>query len=243
MQTRQGRWKVGELAQASGLTVRALHHYDEIGLLRPSERSDGGHRLYSEQDLARLYVIVTLRALGMSLTAIGAQLDGRVDARAAIADHLAHVESQIAAHDRLRRRLTRLLEVLDAHDNPSAEELLTTMEVITMHEKYYTPEQLEQLEQRRQAIGDDAIKRAEQEWAELIAAVEAERARGTDPSDDRVQALAARWQGLIEQFTGGDPGIFQSLKKMYETEGVESASRGAVSAELMEYIGQAMQAG
>jgi hypothetical protein len=117
------------------------------------------------------------------------------------------------------------------------------MEVISMHEKYYTPEQLEQLEQRRVALGDDAIKRAEQEWTDLIAAVEAEHTRGTDPSDERVQALARRWQGLIDQFTGGDPAIFQSLKKMYESEGVEAASRGAVKPELMEYVSRAMQSG
>ncbi|HEY7873845.1 MAG TPA: MerR family transcriptional regulator [Actinomycetota bacterium] len=243
MQTTGRSFRIGQLADAAGITVRALRHYDEVGLLVPSERTDAGHRLYSDSDVARLYLIVTFRALGMSLETIAAQLDGRVDTRAAIERHLAAVEKQILVQDRLRRRLRKLLEATAANESPSTDELLETLEVISMHEKYYTEEQLDDLARRREALGDDAIKQAEQEWTDLIAAVEAERARGTDPTDERVQALARRWQGLIEQFTGGDPSIFQSLTAMYESEGVEAASRGAVSSDLMEYVGRAMQTG
>lgn len=60
------RFKVGELARATGLSVRALRHYDELGLLVPSERTGGGHRLYGEDDVHRLYRIVALRSLGLS---------------------------------------------------------------------------------------------------------------------------------------------------------------------------------
>ena len=109
-----------------------------------------------------------------------------------------------------------------------------------MHERHYTPDQLAQLEQRRRELGDDAIRRAEGEWAELIAEAEDLRAAGVDPADERVQALAARWRELLERFTGGDPGIQASLKAMYEAEGPERASRGALSRELMEWMGRAM---
>jgi hypothetical protein len=113
---------------------------------------------------------------------------------------------------------------------------------MTMHEKYYTPEQLADLEKRRNALGDEGMRKAEQDWADLIAAVEAEHAKGTDPSDPRVQELVAKWQDLISQFTGGDPAIRESLQKMYETEGVERASQGMVKPEVMEYMGRAMNA-
>ncbi|QJW83354.1 MerR family transcriptional regulator [Ramlibacter terrae] len=53
--------KVGELARSTGLTVRTLHHYDEIGLLKPSGRSESGYRLYAEADVARLHAIRALR--------------------------------------------------------------------------------------------------------------------------------------------------------------------------------------
>jgi MerR family transcriptional regulator, thiopeptide resistance regulator len=78
-------WKIGELARRTGLTVRTLHHYDEIGLLSPVERSGGGHRVYGEADVQRLYRIVSLRSLGFPLEAIAAALDADgFDARAAV---------------------------------------------------------------------------------------------------------------------------------------------------------------
>src|ERR1700754_4439789 len=99
-------YTVGSLAEASGLTVRTLHHWDEIGLLRPAERSGAGHRRYSDADVARLYRIVALRRLGLSLEDVGAALAAEgPDLRAAVAAHLARVEAQLAAQAELRRRL------------------------------------------------------------------------------------------------------------------------------------------
>ena len=80
-------------------------------------------------------------------------------------------------------------------------------------------------------------------WADLIAEAEAERAAGTDPAAPRMQAIAGRWRELIERFTGGDPGIRESLGRMYREEGVEKASRGGVSSELMAYVGEALAVG
>lgn len=68
-------WKVGELAQDTGLTVRTLHHYDRIGLLSPSRRSPAGHRLYAGADIVRLQQIMSLKYLGFSLDEIGALID------------------------------------------------------------------------------------------------------------------------------------------------------------------------
>jgi DNA-binding transcriptional MerR regulator len=66
--------KIGELAKRTGLTVRALHHYDAIGLLSPSARSDAGYRLYNEADIARLHRILALRRFGLALADIGTTL-------------------------------------------------------------------------------------------------------------------------------------------------------------------------
>lgn len=67
--------RVGELAARAGLTVRALHHYDSIGLLVPSARSDAGYRLYDRNDVARLHQIQALRKFGMALA--GTRLGNR----------------------------------------------------------------------------------------------------------------------------------------------------------------------
>ncbi|KAB7837996.1 MerR family transcriptional regulator [Streptomyces mobaraensis] len=106
-------WRVGPLAEASGLTVRTLHHWDGIGLLRPSRRTAGGHREYTEADVVRLYQVLALRGLGLSLETIGLCLDSGVDPARVVRDHLAEVEASLARLGTLRRRLVRLRDALD----------------------------------------------------------------------------------------------------------------------------------
>jgi MerR family transcriptional regulator, thiopeptide resistance regulator len=226
-------WKIGELARRTGLTVRTLHHYDEIGLLSPAQRSDGGHRVYDEADVQRLYRIVSLRSLGFPLDAIAQALDSQAfDPKAAVDDHLRRLEAQIAQEQQLLEKLRTLRQRLDADD------FLTTIEEITMRERYYTPEQLDQLEQRRQQLGEDAIKDVEREWAEIFATLKLEMENGTDPADPRLRPIGDRSRELIEMFTGGDPGIQASLKTMYETEGPEKASRGMADPAVFAYLAQ-----
>jgi DNA-binding transcriptional MerR regulator len=236
-------YTVGALAKASGLTVRTLHHWDAIGLLAPAERAGNGYRRYGAPEVARLYRILALRRLGLSLEEIGAVLEREGPAlEAAVRAHLARVEEQLAAVSELRDRLVRILGALGEDAGPSADQLIETIEVMTMHEQYYTPEQLEQLAARREALGEEGMQKAQDDWAQLIAEIEAEREAGTDPADPRVQALMERWQALIQAFTGGDPGITASLKRMYSEQGAAQASRGAMSAEISEYVGRAMAA-
>lgn len=102
-------WRIGEVAERTGLTRRTLRHYDELGLLVPSSRSWGDYRLYDESDLLRLLQIQNLKALGLSLTEIAAALaDPDLDAAATLRSHLAHVEDRIEAERRLAERLRSL---------------------------------------------------------------------------------------------------------------------------------------
>jgi hypothetical protein len=117
------------------------------------------------------------------------------------------------------------------------------VEATTMSETYYTPEQLETLARRREELGEDGMRRAEQDWAEVLAGFEAARVAGTDPADPDVQALAARARELLESFTGGDPAMYASLRRMYETEGPEKASRGTMNADTAAYLQRAMTVG
>ena len=77
-------------------------------------------------------------------------------------------------------------------------------------------------------------------FPELIEAVSAEQAAGTDPADPSMNELADRWRALIEQFTGADDGIRQSLGQMYREQGAQTASRGMVDPALMEYMGRVL---
>jgi DNA-binding transcriptional MerR regulator len=104
-------WRIGEVAERTGLTRRTLRHYDELGLLVPSARSWGDYRLYDGADLLRLLQIQNLKALGLSLAEVAEALaDPSLDAAATLRGHLDHLEEQIASEQRLATRLRTLAE-------------------------------------------------------------------------------------------------------------------------------------
>ena len=225
------------------MTVRALRHYDEIGLLAPSERTEAGYRLYSADDVQQLFRIRSLRRLGLGLDEVRAALAGdTAGLRDVVRAQLERVERDLRLQEQLRRRLEQVLAAVDDGGAPSTEQLMDTIEVMTMIDEYYTPEQRAQLDARGRQLGPEGMERAQREWAELIAVAAAEREAGTDPSDKRVQRIARRWDELIEEFTGGDPGIRASLGRMYREQGPEKASRGMVDPELMAYMARAREA-
>lgn len=101
---------MGELAVASGLTVRTLHYYEQIGLLTPSGRSPAGHRVYDEADEARLYRVSLLRRLGMDLAEVRRVLDDPAwDLPSALEAHLAALDARLDATARLRSRVAGAL--------------------------------------------------------------------------------------------------------------------------------------
>ncbi|MDG3007896.1 MerR family transcriptional regulator [Paludisphaera mucosa] len=240
-------WKVGELAERCGLTVRTLHHYDSTGLLRPSVRTESahgaGHRLYGEADVARLQQILSLKLLGFSLDQIREQL-GRdeYDPRQVLRLHLASVRGQLAELTSLESRLRTLADALDRAEAVSVEEFLTTIQGMTMIEKYYTADQLAALRKRREEVGEEAMNRAPQQWADLQAEVQAAMDEGVDPPDPRAGALARRWFDLVSAFTGGDPEIFKSLNRMYANEDRIRDMDVAAMRPMIAWIGEAAEA-
>jgi len=121
--------RIGELAGRAGLTVRTLHHYDRIGLVRASERTEAGHRRYAEADVRRLYQVVALRSLGVPLAQIARALDGDgLTLTDAVSAQLAAVDAELLRAGRLRRRLERILELPERSDYPSIAELTEVME-------------------------------------------------------------------------------------------------------------------
>ncbi|MPZ26605.1 MAG: MerR family transcriptional regulator [Micromonosporaceae bacterium] len=133
--------RVGELAGATGLTVRTLHYYEQIGLLAPSRRTSAGHRLYDDADVARLYRICLLRRLGLPLAEIGRSLDDPAwSLHAAMVAHLGELDRRLDAIGRLRTRLAGLVASAGAGSADRAgadagrlsDHLLTTLEEMIM---------------------------------------------------------------------------------------------------------------
>jgi cob(I)alamin adenosyltransferase len=125
-------WSIGELADEAGITVRTLHHYDSIGLLRASCRTDGGHRRYSDLDVRRLYEITALRQLGLSLAEIADVVDDSAALPRTMERQLRRVQDQVASLTRLNDQLLRLTQNLTKGRFPDASDLINAMELTTM---------------------------------------------------------------------------------------------------------------
>lgn len=208
--------KVGELAALANLTVRTLHHYDSIGLLRPSARSDAGYRLYDRDDVARLHRIQALRAFGLSLADIALTLDSPAGSPLAIVDRqLEALEVRMAEAERLRDQLLRVRAELVRGSAPDLSTWLTTLEntmdMINVYERYFTKEELERLPMVR----SDA---AQAQWQAMV-----EQARGlvesqVPPDADAAKAFALRWLQTFDRDTGGDAALQAKLNVMAERE-------------------------
>ena len=236
-------WTIGQLAKRTGVSIRALRHYDEIGLLSPAERTESGYRLYTHKNVTRLHRIKTLRQFGFTLVEIKDLLDrADVSPQQLVDDHIRRLHDHIALEQRLCKRLHGLARRLAGAEDVATDDFLDILEVMSMVEnsdKYYTPEQLASLQERASTVGTERIRQVEAEWPELIAQVRTEMERGTDPRDERVLRLAARWQGLIQEFTGGNPEIERSLRSMYTHE-PQLRQQTGVRADVVDYIKQAL---
>jgi DNA-binding transcriptional MerR regulator len=231
---------VGALAKRTGVSVRALHHYEAVGLLTPAARTEAGYRLYSDGDVARLHQIRSLRQLGFGLDQIGDLLDRRELSPLQVVEmHLTQLRRQIEGQQRLSVRLAGIAERLRATDDVSVDDLLTTIEEMTKLETHYTPEQLAELQERGRQLGEEGLRRAEADWQHLIDEVRTEMERGTDPTSERVRELAARWQALVRAFTGGNPDIDRSLQRMWQQETTIHGFDTSEMRKLGEYIARA----
>lgn len=244
---RESLYLAQEFAVRAGVTVRTLHHYDRLGLLKPSAHTGAGYRLYGERDLARLEQIVTLKFIGLSLKEIKALLDRReLDLTATLRLQRNAIEAQRRHLEKIIRAIESAERVIEAGALPDWEAFKKIIEVINMQndmewmKKYYTEEQLEELAAR----GAGGVhERGEQEWAVLIREVEAAAKAGEDPASEKSQALAARWSNLIEAFTGGNPAIHESLQKLYaDQSNWPSTFKKPYSDEVETFIHQAMAA-
>jgi len=214
-------YRVKQFAELAGISVRALHHYDRLGLLKP-QRTAAGYRMYSLRDLQRLEQIVALKFLGIPLQQIKSLLD-----RSGLELSGALLMQRRVLEDK-RRHLDRAINAIrdaEASIKPGRQAdaaLLTKIiEVIEMEnntdwaKQYYSAAALEKIEHGKQRWSPELQERVTKEWTELFRDVEAAIARGDNPASETAQALAARWKKLVEGFTGGDPEVSAGLDRVY----------------------------
>ncbi len=228
--------KIGELAHRTGLTVRALRHYDDIGLLTPSARSDAGYRLYDSGDVARLYRIQALRRLDLSLADIRDLLDqGGASLPDLVAEQLAQLARDIQQATALQSRLQSLQQQLHEGLEPAMDDCLLALESMAAETHYFSAAELQRLKQGQVDVG----ARAQAERAALGVELHALLAAAVPVDSEPAQRLAQRWIASLLAEAGGDEGLLIMLYTMHWHEAGLHALTG-IDRTAMRYLSHAM---
>jgi len=221
-----GELPVGEVARLAGITVRTLHHYDEIGLLRPGHRSAAGYRLYTSADVSRLQAVLAYRELGFGLDEIARLLDDDLTP----ADELARLRRQ---HDLLSQRIGRLRRVLatldatmEAHMNGTRLTPAEKLEVFGEHDPDRYAEEVEQRWGDTDAYRESARRTeayGKQDWLRIKAEAQGIDDRLARLMTDGVPATSPEAMGVAREhrehvsrwFYDCPPAMHAALADMY----------------------------
>lgn len=227
------RLKIGELAARTKLTVRTLHHYDAIGLLMPSARSEAGYRLYDDGDVARLHAILALRQFGLPLDDIAKTLSGKGLAMADIvAQQIQSIDQHMAQSAALRERLTLLQMQLRKGEPPDTDAWLFTLARMNTFHKYFSAAELQRIFERQQQSAPV--------WKVLFADAQAAMDQGLPADSPQVQALARRWIMQMVDWMDGDFELMGRWGEIYANEpGIYTAQ--CPSPAMVKYIGIATE--
>nr|WKF58595.1 Nodulation protein NolA [Paraburkholderia busanensis] len=206
------RLKIGELAKKAGLSVRALHHYDAIGLLSPPLRTGGGARLYGLDDFIRLHRIEALKRFGYSLPDIKASLDGHAvqPPLDILLRQIAELDAQASRAQRLSRHLQHLVDAIADGSETSAPDWLDTLELMNMYQKHLDDHELDAL----LASGPNTVAPTDPAWSALVDEVRHAVEQPLPPESGDAQALAWRWVRLVIQLTRNNPALATKLTMM-----------------------------
>ena len=203
--------RIGEFAKLAGVTVRALHHYDRIGLLKP-QRGSSGFRLYRLEDLERLEQIAALKFLGIPLQEIKLLLK---HGPLTLVDSLRVQREALAEKRRLIDRAVVAIEaaekVIRSGQTTDASILRKIIEVIDMQpqenfmRKYYTDQAWLDKERIVHETPLEVWQKSMKAWRQLFAEIEA--AIDLDPASESAQALTKRWLQLAETAHGGNEAV------------------------------------
>lgn len=215
---------VGQVAKLAHVSVRTLHHYDELGLLSPGQRSEAGYRLYTREDLERLHAVLAYRELGFELDVIGELVaDPNIDA----VEHLRHQEAVLNARLEkllaMRRSLRRQMEARNMGINLNPQEILEvfgdqdpTEYAAEAEERWGDTDAYQESQRRTKRYTKDDWKRIGADF-EAIATRFAELLRsGVDPTDPAALEVAeAHRQHISKNFYDCSYPMHRGLAEMY----------------------------
>jgi MerR family transcriptional regulator, thiopeptide resistance regulator len=225
--------KIGELARRTGLTVRALHHYDDIGLLHPSGRSDAGYRLYNAVDIERLHTIQALRHLGLSLDDIQKALaEHGKSLPNVIARQLEALDQDIEKALQLRSQLLLIQKRVASGVPPESGDWLTSLSLMATHSRYFSATELRMLFENWRR--DEAL------WPPLIAEMQKAIQDGHPPDSAVAQRLVLRWVEISLKWMDGDIDLLQRWDAMLQQEPI-TVAKSQIDPTVLEFFHAAMQ--
>lgn len=219
---------VGRVADLVGVSVRTLHHWDAIGLVRPSGRSWSGYRLYDGEDVARIHRVLVYRELGLALAQIGEILDDpSVDPREHLRRQKDLLEERIRRLTRTARAVDEMIERTTMHDDEKTIGL-SPQEQARIFGTDWDPAYQEEARERwggTDAWTQSAERSAQwdaEKWQEIKAETEAVEAalaeafgRGAAPGSDEANALAERHRAMIARHYDCTRSMQVVLARMY----------------------------
>ncbi|MCG7332289.1 MerR family transcriptional regulator [Salinicoccus roseus] len=235
-------WKVGEVAELTGLTIRTLRYYDQICLFSPSQYTESGHRLYTKADLIRLQPILSLKQMGMSLEEIQLLLSEPEEHTAAdiLQTQISRVKKEIEVQQKLVAELENALSATRINRMMSISELTKLMEAFKLNkEKYFTKQQLDTMESIFENADKETLKNMEQEFNALNKEIRLEKEKGATPSDKKVQDLAKKWNDIVNAFSEGDR-TFRKQAEHFHAENPGNELQYEIDDELYQFINQAL---
>jgi len=213
------RLSIGALSRLSGVSIRALHHYDQIGLLQPSEVAASGYRYYDDAAIERLWQILFYRELDFPLIDIGEILSSPAfDRDRALREHLNLLTQK---RERLDRLIGLVSNAMKGEQNMEFKEF-DTSEIDALREQYAAEakarwgntEAYRESAKRASKWTEADKKRLEAQSGEIFSGFAA--LVGTDPADAGVQALVARWKAFVsESYYDCTNEILAGLGQMY----------------------------
>lgn len=236
-------WKVGELAELSGLTIRTLRYYDHIQLFSPSRYTKSGHRQYTESDLAKLQQILTLKHIGLPLDEIKSVILNEKQGFSAdiIKTQISRIKRDMHIQQNLLYELESTLKVVRSKKGISVEELTKLLGAMKIYqEKYFTKAQLGIMKKYYDQYDEGALQEAEAEFSTILQEIRYEKENGTAPDNSKVQALAKKWSEIVYSFTGYDSGLQRQAEK-FHAENPENDLQFGLDSELYAYIQKALK--
>lgn len=211
--TDQKSLKIGDLARRSGLSVRALHHYDSIGLLSPSVRTHSGTRLYGDADVIRLHRIQTLKQIGYSLVEIRQNLDDPdINPLDIVRRQLSALRERARLATQLCERLERVTEQVSAGSSPANADWLDLLELMSIYDRHLTHEEVGTLH------AQSSRSQIEQQWTQLVTDVRHAMDSRLPTDSVAAHALAWRWVRLVIAKTNNSAALAIKMKALQQSD-------------------------